>query len=49
MPTHPDLASRIAHAHDRLKAARQDGCADQIYFWRREVDHLLDELLARRT
>lgn len=45
MPTHADLDTRIAHAHDRLKAARQDGCADQILFWRSEVDHLLDEYL----
>ncbi|MCH9732857.1 MAG: hypothetical protein K0U84_24895 [Actinomycetia bacterium] len=47
MPAHKDLATRIAHAHRQLKAARESGCAVQILFWRGEVDHLLDEWTAR--
>lgn len=47
MPTFPDLAARITHAHKQLQAARQDGCAIKILYWAGERDHLLDEYTAR--
>lgn len=43
MPAPNSLAISITFAHGRLKAARQDGCADRICYWRAKVDELLDE------
>ena len=49
MPTFPDLASRITHAHKRLQSARQDGDAVSQLFWSGERNHLLDEYSARKA
>ena len=47
MPTFPDLAQRITHAHKQLLVARQDEDAVKQLFWSGERNHLLDEYSAR--
>ena len=49
MPTFPDLAQRITHAHKQLLVARQDEDAVKQLFWSGERDHLLDEYNARKA
>jgi hypothetical protein len=39
------ITDSIAHAHTELKRAREDGGCEQIGFWVRRIDQLLDELL----
>lgn len=48
MPYTASLSTSITFARSRWLAARQDGCADQIVFWRQRTDELLDEWIARR-
>ena len=49
MPTFPDLAQRITHAHKQLQVARQDEDAVRMLFWSGERDHLLEEWSAREA
>lgn len=48
MPHTASLGTSITFARTRWLSARQDGCADQIVFWRKRTDELLDEWIARR-
>lgn len=42
------LTDSITFAHEQLKRAREDGGCEQIVFWARRIDQLLDELSANR-
>lgn len=42
------ITDSIAFAHEQLKRARQDGGCDQICFWYRRRDQLLEELSAQQ-
>lgn len=42
--TRAGLTDSVTFAHNQLKRARQDGGCEQIMFWARRIDQLLDEL-----
>lgn len=42
-----EIADSITFAHNELKRARQDGGCEQIMFWTRRIDQLLDKLSER--
>lgn len=42
--TRTGITDSVTFAHTQLKRARQDGGCEQIVFWTRRIDQLLDEL-----
>lgn len=44
-----NLHQDIAYANTQVKRARQDGGCEQIVFWCKRLDELLDRLCAQQT